>query len=131
MARQLVSSRSKVYLHTSLLPLLYTNDRNAYQEKKIPHEMRPGMVIAEERGNKRNDAQRTIHHWSLGKQRSKRMLSWILVFLVMALISAVLGFGGLAGAFASIAKVLFFLFLVALVVSFVIDRRDTRNHLIS
>jgi uncharacterized membrane protein YtjA (UPF0391 family) len=89
------------------------------------------MVVAEERGNKRNDAQRTIDHWSLGKQRSKRMLSWILVFLVMALISAVLGFGGLAGAFASIAKVLFFLFLVALVVSFVIDRRDTRNHLIS
>ena len=40
------------------------------------------------------------------------MLHWSLMFLVLALIAAVLGFGGLAGAAIGIAKVLFFVFLV-------------------
>ena len=35
------------------------------------------------------------------------MLYWSLIFLVIALIAAVLGFGGLAGAAADIAKVFF------------------------
>ena len=34
------------------------------------------------------------------------------MFLILALIAAVLGFGGLAGAAVGIAKVLFFVFLV-------------------
>ena len=40
------------------------------------------------------------------------MLSCALVFLVIALIAAALGFGGLAGAATGIAKILFFVFLV-------------------
>ena len=40
------------------------------------------------------------------------MLHWSLMFLVLALIAAILGFGGLAGAAIGIAKVLFFVFLV-------------------
>ena len=40
------------------------------------------------------------------------MLHWSLMFLILALIAAVLGFGGLAGAAVGIAKVLFFVFLV-------------------
>jgi uncharacterized membrane protein YtjA (UPF0391 family) len=40
------------------------------------------------------------------------MLSYALVFLVIALIAAALGFGGLAGAATGIAKILFFVFLV-------------------
>ena len=40
------------------------------------------------------------------------MLSWALTFLVLALIAAMFGFGGIAAGAASIAKILFFLFLV-------------------
>ncbi|MBL9083397.1 MAG: DUF1328 domain-containing protein, partial [Planctomycetales bacterium] len=39
------------------------------------------------------------------------MLSWALTFLVIALIAAALGFGGIAGTAAGIAKIVFFLFL--------------------
>ena len=42
------------------------------------------------------------------------MLHWSLMFLIFALIAAVLGFGGLAGAAVGIAKILFFVFLVDL-----------------
>ena len=47
------------------------------------------------------------------------MLGWAIVFAVLALIAAYLGFGMLAGAAAGIAKILFLVFLVLLVVSFV------------
>jgi uncharacterized membrane protein YtjA (UPF0391 family) len=33
------------------------------------------------------------------------MLSWVMVFLIVAIIAAVLGFGGIAGAATQIAKV--------------------------
>ena len=45
------------------------------------------------------------------------MLYWALMFLVVALIAAALGFGGIAGAAGGIAKILFFLFLVFFVIS--------------
>jgi uncharacterized membrane protein YtjA (UPF0391 family) len=45
------------------------------------------------------------------------MLYYALVFLVIALIAGALVFGGIAGAATSIARVLFFLFLVLFVVS--------------
>lgn len=51
------------------------------------------------------------------------MLHYALIFFVVALIAAVLGFGGLAGAAAGIAKILFFVFLILFVVSLVMGRR--------
>jgi uncharacterized membrane protein YtjA (UPF0391 family) len=45
------------------------------------------------------------------------MLSWALVFLVIALIAGVLGFTSIAGAAVGIAKILFFVFLVLFLVS--------------
>ena len=45
------------------------------------------------------------------------MLSWALTFLVVAIIAAVFGFTGIAGAATDIARTLFFVFLVLLVVS--------------
>jgi len=51
------------------------------------------------------------------------MLHWSLVFLVIALIAAVMGFGGLAGTAIGIAKILFFVFLVLWLVSFLFGRR--------
>ena len=47
------------------------------------------------------------------------MLYYALVFFVVAIIAAILGFGGLAVAFAGIAKILFYLFLVLFLVSLV------------
>ena len=51
------------------------------------------------------------------------MLHYAWVFLVIALIAALLGFGGLAGTAVGIAKILFFVFLVLFLVSFVMGRR--------
>lgn len=51
------------------------------------------------------------------------MLYYALVFFIVALVAAVLGFGTLAGLAAEIAKVLFFIFLVLLIVSLVFGYR--------
>ncbi len=48
------------------------------------------------------------------------MLSWALIFFVLALICGYLGFFGLAGTAASIAQILFLVFLVLLVLGFVV-----------
>lgn len=48
------------------------------------------------------------------------MLTWAIIFFLLAVAAAVLGFGGLAGAFAGIAKILFFIFLVLLIVSAIV-----------
>jgi uncharacterized membrane protein YtjA (UPF0391 family) len=52
------------------------------------------------------------------------MLYWTVVFLVVALGAAILGFAALAGTAALIAKVLFIVFLVMFVFSFITRRRD-------
>ncbi len=45
------------------------------------------------------------------------MLQWVIVFLVLALVAALFGFTPVYVAAAGIAKILFFIFLVLLVVS--------------
>lgn len=45
------------------------------------------------------------------------MLRWVLTFLVIALIAGLLGFTDIAAGAASIAKVIFYIFLALLVVS--------------
>jgi uncharacterized membrane protein YtjA (UPF0391 family) len=56
------------------------------------------------------------------------MLGWALTFLVVALIAAVFGFGGIAGTAIEIAKVIFFvaivLFLISAIVGMVRGRRS-------
>lgn len=44
------------------------------------------------------------------------MLRWAFIFLIIALAAAILGFGGIAGAVAGVAKVLFFVFLLLFIV---------------
>jgi uncharacterized membrane protein YtjA (UPF0391 family) len=55
------------------------------------------------------------------------MLRLALAFFVVALLAALFGFGGLAGAAAGIAKILFFVALVLIAVSLVahVTRRRT------
>jgi uncharacterized membrane protein YtjA (UPF0391 family) len=45
------------------------------------------------------------------------MLGWALTFLVIALIAAVLGFGGMAGFAVEIAKIIFFVAIILFVIS--------------
>ena len=51
------------------------------------------------------------------------MLNWAIGFVIIAVIAAVLGFGGIAGDSAALAKICFFIFLVLAVGSFLFGRR--------
>lgn len=51
------------------------------------------------------------------------MLSYTILFLIIALLAGALGFGALAGTAALIAKICFLLFLVLFVASFFRGRR--------
>jgi uncharacterized membrane protein YtjA (UPF0391 family) len=53
----------------------------------------------------------------IGKEREVGMLVWALVFLIVAIIAGLLGFGGVASTATGISKVLFFLFLLIFVVT--------------
>jgi uncharacterized membrane protein YtjA (UPF0391 family) len=57
------------------------------------------------------------------------MLGWALTFLIIALVAAVLGFGGIAGFAVEIAKIIFFvaivLFLISAVVGLIRGRSPT------
>jgi len=54
------------------------------------------------------------------------MLTWALIFFVVAIVAAIFGFGGIASAAAGIAQIIFFLalalFLVALIMNLVRGR---------
>ncbi len=47
------------------------------------------------------------------------MLGWVITFLVIALIAAALGFGGVAGTAVGLAKIVFYIFIVLFVISLV------------
>jgi uncharacterized membrane protein YtjA (UPF0391 family) len=53
-----------------------------------------------------------------------QMLHWSLIFLVLAVIAAILGFGGIAGTAVGIAKALFFIFLVIWLIGLILGRRS-------
>jgi uncharacterized membrane protein YtjA (UPF0391 family) len=50
------------------------------------------------------------------------MLRWAVVFLVVAIVAAVFGFGGIAATATGIAKILFWVFLVLFLLSFIAHR---------
>ena len=49
---------------------------------------------------------------------------WALVFLVPGIIAAIFGFAGIAGTATWIAQILFFLFVIAFILTFFWGRRD-------
>ena len=49
------------------------------------------------------------------------MLSWSIIFFIVALVAALFGFGGIASAATGIAKILFFIFLILFIVTFVMQ----------
>lgn len=54
------------------------------------------------------------------------MLRWALIFLVVALVAALLGFTTIAGGAMGIAKILFFVFIILAVIAFVAGGRWRR-----
>lgn len=55
------------------------------------------------------------------------MMNWALTFLVVALIAAVLGFGGIAGSAVEIAKIIFFVAIILFVISAVVGLVNGRS----
>ena len=55
------------------------------------------------------------------------MLSWVVTFLVIALIAGILGFGGIAGVSIEIAKAIFFIAVILFVISAVVGLARGRN----
>ena len=53
----------------------------------------------------------------LGETEDSTMLRWALIFFVVALLAAVLGFTGIAIAAAGVAKILFYIFVILFVSS--------------
>lgn len=51
------------------------------------------------------------------------MLGWAVFFLIVALIAAVFGFGGIVSAATGIAQILFVLFLILFVLALLFGRR--------
>jgi uncharacterized membrane protein YtjA (UPF0391 family) len=51
------------------------------------------------------------------------MLAWALAFLIIGIIAGVFGFSGIAGTATWLAQVLFFIFLIAFIVSLFWGRR--------
>ncbi len=50
------------------------------------------------------------------------MLGWALIFLIIAVIAAIFGFGGISSAAVGIAKILFFIFLALFIIALVMGR---------
>ena len=53
------------------------------------------------------------------------MLRWAILFLIVAIIAGVFGFGGIAAAATDIARLLFVVFLVLFVIALFVGRRGT------
>ncbi|MGB3775863.1 MAG: DUF1328 domain-containing protein, partial [Leeuwenhoekiella sp.] len=45
------------------------------------------------------------------------MLKWTVIFIVVAIVAAIFGFGGISESAAGIAKILFFIFIVLFLIS--------------
>jgi uncharacterized membrane protein YtjA (UPF0391 family) len=63
----------------------------------------------------------------VSKTEVRTMLSWVVTFLVIALIAGILGFGGIAGASVEIAKAIFFIAVILFLVSAVVGLARGRS----
>lgn len=52
------------------------------------------------------------------------MLKWNIIFLVLAVIAAIFGFGGVVPGVADIAKIIFFIFLALFVISLIVGYKE-------
>jgi uncharacterized membrane protein YtjA (UPF0391 family) len=64
-----------------------------------------------------------MHELSTNLMRILAMFGWAITFLIVALVAAVFGFSGIAGAATNIAWILFVVGLILTIVFFVLGRR--------
>jgi uncharacterized membrane protein YtjA (UPF0391 family) len=57
------------------------------------------------------------------------MLSWVVTFLIIALVAGILGFGGISGASVEIAKIIFFIAVVLFLLSAVVGLARGRTRI--
>ena len=55
------------------------------------------------------------------------MLGWALIFLIIAIVAGILGFGEIASTGAGIAQILFFIFLILCVITFIMGIAKRRR----
>jgi uncharacterized membrane protein YtjA (UPF0391 family) len=55
------------------------------------------------------------------------MLRWSVSFLLIAIVAAIFGFGGIAGAAVGIAKILFFVFVGLFVLSLILGNKPSMD----
>jgi uncharacterized membrane protein YtjA (UPF0391 family) len=79
------------------------------------HDLRSGNAPARSAGR----ALTAIRGKRAGRERRQDMLYYALVFLLVSIVAAIFGFGGIAIASAGIAKILFFVFIVLFLVSLI------------
>lgn len=79
-----------------------------------------GNWAASQRVNQRRYRKKIISFKNIKEKMI--MLRWVIALLVIALLAAILGFGGVAGAAAGIAKIVFVIFLALAVLSFIFGR---------
>jgi uncharacterized membrane protein YtjA (UPF0391 family) len=65
----------------------------------------------------------------IGQTEVGTMLSWVVTFLIVALVAGILGFGGIAGASVEIAKIIFFVAVVLFLVSAVVGLARGRTRI--
>ncbi len=70
-----------------------------------------------------SDLNAHIKRSTLTMVKEKLMFRWGIIFLVIALIAAALGFGGLAGTAASAAKIVFVVGIVLFLISLFMGRK--------
>jgi uncharacterized membrane protein YtjA (UPF0391 family) len=67
------------------------------------------------------------HYQSTGNATREAMMDLVVTLLIVGLIAAVLGFGGIAGASFAAAKIIFFIILVLLLISIVFGTMGARR----
>jgi uncharacterized membrane protein YtjA (UPF0391 family) len=51
------------------------------------------------------------------------MLGWAILFFILAVVASIFGFGGMAAAFAGVAKILFFVFVILFILALIFGFR--------
>jgi uncharacterized membrane protein YtjA (UPF0391 family) len=83
----------------------------------------PSALTSLQRGDFQSTVLWKSHYRNTTSSRRKSMFYWAAVFLIIALVAAVLGFSGIAGTSANIAWILFVVGLIVAVVFLVLGRR--------
>jgi uncharacterized membrane protein YtjA (UPF0391 family) len=63
-----------------------------------------------------------LHDQDAGHNEEIIMFGWVIALFIIAIVAAVLGFGGIAASAASIAQVVFWIALVLAVIGFFVGR---------